>query len=153
MISRCARAKDAQRVSQRLCQTGMEPGMLAQLGQMDPHSFTTVNVAHFMSPAVLISYTLFNSSPYNIHFSGTRSHSKKWSFGTSAVQSFYGDWRSLRSVVWFYFIFFGSFIYRWRSEADYKSWKFIFRATRNRSCSLKRACNFLLTVRPRSIRL
>lgn len=47
----------------------MEPGLSAQLGQMDPHSFTTVNAACFMSPAVLISYTLFNSSPYNIHFS------------------------------------------------------------------------------------
>lgn len=53
------------------------PGLSAQLGQMDPHSFTTVNTACFMSPAVLIFCTLFNPSPYNIHFSRTRSHSEK----------------------------------------------------------------------------
>lgn len=68
MISGRARAEAAQRVSPWLCQTGMEPRLSAQLGQMDPHSFTTVSAACFMSPAVLISYTLFNSSPYNIHF-------------------------------------------------------------------------------------
>lgn len=69
MISWCARAEDAQRVSQWLCQTGLEPGLSARLGQMDPHAFTTVNAACFMSPAVSISYTLFNSLPYNIRFS------------------------------------------------------------------------------------
>lgn len=51
-----------------LSQTEMEPGLSALLSQTEPQSFTTVNAACFMSPAVLIFYTLFNSSPYNIRF-------------------------------------------------------------------------------------
>lgn len=50
----------------------MEAGLSALLDQMDPQSSTTVNAACFMSPAVLIFYTLFNSSPYNIRFSKPR---------------------------------------------------------------------------------
>ena len=69
MISWCARAEDVWCVSEWLSQTEMEPGLSALLGQMDPQSSTTVNTACFMSPAVLIFYTRFNSSPYNIRFS------------------------------------------------------------------------------------
>lgn len=69
MISWCARAKDVWCVSEWLSQTEMEPGLSALLGQMDPQSSTTVNTACFMSPAVLIFLTRFNSSPYNIRFS------------------------------------------------------------------------------------
>ena len=69
MISWCARAEDVWCVSEWLSQTEMEPGLSALLGQMDPQSSTTVNTACFMSPAVLIFLTRFNSSPYNIRFS------------------------------------------------------------------------------------
>lgn len=72
MISWCARAEDVWCVSEWLSQTEMEPGLSALLGQMDPQSSTTVSAACFMSPAVLIFYTLFNSSPYNIRFSKPR---------------------------------------------------------------------------------
>lgn len=72
MISWCARAEDVWCVSEWLSQTEMEPVLSALLDQMDPHSSTTVNTACFMSPAVLIFYTLFNSLPYNICFSKPR---------------------------------------------------------------------------------
>lgn len=154
MISGCARAEDAQRVSQWLCQTGMEPGLSAQLGQMDPHSFTTVNAACFMPPAVLISCTLFNSSPYNIHFSKPVVTVKNcpWNKHCAVVL-----WRveiSGTCGVVIYVFFFTSLR---RSKTDDKSLnhqaKFIFRAVGNRSCSLKKAYNFLFTMWPRSIRI
>lgn len=73
MISWCAaRAEDVWCVSERLSQTEMEPGLSALFGEMDPQSSTTVNAACFMSPAVLIFYTLFNFSPYNIRISKPR---------------------------------------------------------------------------------
>ncbi len=72
MISWCARAEDVWCISEGLSQTEMEPALSALLGQMDPRSSTTVNTTCFMSPAVLIFYTLFNSSLYNIHFSKPR---------------------------------------------------------------------------------
>lgn len=72
MISWCTRAEDVWCVSESLSQTEMEPGLSALFGQMNPQSSTTVNTACFMSPAVLIFFTLFNSSPYNIRFSKPR---------------------------------------------------------------------------------
>lgn len=44
-------------------------GCLHYLARWILQSPTTVSAACFMSPAVLIFYTLFNSSPYNIHIS------------------------------------------------------------------------------------
>lgn len=103
----------------------------------------------FMSPAVLIFYTLFNSLPYNIHlYNKPRVTVKNW-----PCSCFVESWDFWE--VWCGYFFF--FSYRWRSESDYKSLnykaKFIFRAMCNRSCSLRKAYNFLFTMRPRSIRL
>lgn len=150
MISWCARPEDARRVTQWLCRTGMDPELSAQLGQMDPHSFTTVNTACFMSPAVLIFCTLFNPSPYNIHFSRTRSHSEKL-FLELIVQLFYGDLGvSGKCGVC---VFFPSTCL-WRT--DYKSWNhqamFMIRARRNRFCSFWKSYHFLFTTRPWAIK-
>lgn len=87
MISWCAQAKDVWHVSEWLSQTEMEPGPSALLGQMDPHSSTTVNTPCFMSPALLIFHTLFNSSPYNIRFSKPRVTMRNcfWSLSCAVV--------------------------------------------------------------------
>lgn len=110
---------------------------------------STVNAACFISPAVLIPYTLFNSLPYNIHFSKPGITVKNWN---ECRAVFMESFRDLWCVFFFFF-----FTYRWRSESDYKRLnhqaKFIFRAMRNRSCTLRSAYNFLFTMRPWSIRL
>lgn len=59
----------------------MEPGLSAQLGQMDPHSFTTVNAAMlYVSCSIdFLTLTLFNSLPYNIHlYNKPRVPVKNW---------------------------------------------------------------------------
>lgn len=85
MISWCAEAENVWCVSEWLSQTEMEPGLSALFGQMDPQSSTTVSAACFMSPAVLIFYTSFNSLPYNIRFSKPRGTRSNWFWNLSCT--------------------------------------------------------------------
>lgn len=107
MISWCARAEDVWCVSEWLSQTEMEPGLSALLGQMDPQSSTTVNTACFMSPAVLIFLTRFNSLPYNIRFSkaGVTVSNCFWNL-SCAVVLWRGEVSGKCGEDFFYFILF-----------------------------------------------